>query len=111
MDAPILGAALAFLGGAAVSALNFWINLRALRKNPAALANLSILRQALSAGYLFAVFLLARVLPWDYLPLLLGAAIGLTVPSVLFSLRLARINDALPAPSDENSGKGDTPHE
>lgn len=111
MEAPIVGGALAFLGGAAVSALNYCINLRTLRKKPAALANVSIVRQLLNVGYLAAVFFLARVLPWDYLPLLLGAAIGLTAPAVLLSLRLARINDALPSKTDENSGKGDTPHE
>ncbi len=113
MASPVVGFALAFLGGAAVAALNFWINTRTLTKKPEALATMSIARQLLSVAYFVAVFFLSRVLPWDYVPLLLGAAVGLTVPAILFSFRLAKINDSLSAPAedDKTSGKGDPSHE
>ena len=112
MEQPLIGGLLAFLGGAAVSVLNYRLNLRALRKKPSALASLAVLRQALSVAYLVAVFLLARVLPWGMVPLLAGAAVGLTVPAVLLSLKLAKINDAMSAQAkDESSAKGDEPHE
>ena len=111
MDSPILGGVLAFLGGAAVSMLNYWINVRTLKTNPSALASMSFLRQFLNIAYFVAVFLLAKVLPWDYMPLLLGAAIGLTVPSFLLSLRLMKINDSLSSRKDDPSGKGAEPHE
>lgn len=109
MNAPIVGGLLAFLGGAAVSLLNYWINYRTLKRKPAALASMSVVRQLLSVGYLAAVFLLAKVLPWDYMPLLLGAAIGLTVPSVLLSMRLAKLNDA--HRFGEENAKGEESHE
>lgn len=107
----IIGGLLAFLGGAAVSWLNYRINLRTLEKKPSALASISILRQLLSVGYLVAVFLLSGVLPWGHVPLLVGAALGLTIPSILLSLRLARINDSRPAGAEPSSGKGEDPNE
>lgn len=105
MGAPIIGGLLAFLGGAAVSALNFWINLRTLRRKPQALASMAIVRQLLNVGYLVGVFFLAKLLPWDYLPLLLGAAIGLTVPAFLLSLYLAKLNDAQSVPAESEKGE------
>ena len=105
MDAPIVGGLLAFLGGAAIAALNFYINLRTLRRKPQALASMSMVRQVLNVGYLVAVFLLAKVLPWDYIPLLVGAAVGLTVPAFLLSLYLAKLNDAKSVPAESEKGE------
>ena len=108
MDSPVVGGLLAFLFGAAVSVLNYWINRRTLQNNPAMLANMAVVRQILSVGCLVAVFLLAKVLPWDYVPLLIGVAVGLTVPAILLSFRLARLNDAASAAqADTSSEKGD----
>ncbi len=107
MDSPIFGGLLAFLGGAAISVLNYFINLQILRKKPSMLASTAVLRQILNVGYLAAVFFLARVLPWDHIPLLVGAAVGLTIPSFLLALRLAKINDARSSAKDENPEKGD----
>lgn len=107
MELPIVGGLLAFLGGAAVAALNYRINLWVLKKRPDMLGSVSIVREILSVVYFVGVYLLSRVLPWGYVPLLVGAAVGLTVPSVLFSFRLAKINDAMSAGADESGGKGD----
>ena len=108
MEHPLIGALLAFLGGAAVALVNHSVNRRALKKKPDALASLSVLRQALSVAYLVLVYLMSRVLPWDMIPLLVGAAVGLTVPAVLLSLRLARLNDGMGKRKTEDaSGEGD----
>ena len=106
MQSPVVGALLAFLGGCAIAGLNFGINARVLKKNPSALASISVVRQLLSVGYLAGVFFLSRILPWGYLPLLLGAALGLTVPAFLFALRLAKINDSLPREESDPAKKG-----
>ncbi len=111
MDAPIVGGVLAFLGGCAVSLLNYWINLRTLKKRPAALASMSIVREILSIIYLVAAYRLAGVLPWGHVPLLIGAAVGLTVPSIALAGRLAKLNDALSAEAEKTSVKGDETHE
>ena len=110
MDSPVVGGLLAFLFGAAVSVVNYGINRRTLRKNPANLANMSVVRQILSVGCLVAVFFLARVLPWDYVPLLVGAAVGLTVPSFILAFHLAKLNDAASAQAETPSEKGADPN-
>lgn len=94
MSSPLTGAFLAFLGGAVIAGVNYGINLRALREKPSSLASLSTLRQLLSVGYLAAVYLLTPSLPWDLTPLLVGAALGLTIPAILFAFRLSRAHSA-----------------
>ncbi len=111
MASPLIGALLAFLGGGAISVLNYRINLRMLKKNPAALSSMSVVRQVLNVGYLAAVFFLTRVLPWGAAPLLLGAAAGLTLPAIALALRLAKLNDALPKEGKNSYEEGGTPHE
>ena len=106
MTSPIVGGVLAFLAGCAVSALNYWINLQTLKKNPARLAGISIARQALNVGCLIAVFLAAKVLPWGQVPMLIGAALGLTIPALFFAFRLAKLNDAASAQAEQTSEKG-----
>ena len=109
MASPIVGGLLAFLAGLAVAVVNYGINLSVLKKKPAALTSLSVVRQALNVGCLAAAYLLSKVLPWDSAPLLIGAALGLTVPSVLFSLRLAKQNDAMS--TGKTPGEGDDQNE
>ena len=107
MDAPIVGGVLAFLAGLCVSGLNYALNLYVLKKSPASLARVSPLRQALSVGCLAAAYLLSGILPWGHMPLLVGAALGLTVPSVLLALRLAKINDERAAGGEDTAGGED----
>ena len=110
MSSPFIGGVLAFLAGFAVSGVNYALNLRAVRKRPDAIASLSVVRQALSIGCLAAAYFLARVLPWGSTPLLVGAALGLTIPSVLLSMRLAKINDALSEAAAHTTVEGDDPN-
>ena len=95
MGAQIAGGLLTFLGGTAVSAINYAINRWTLRNRPDSLASMSIVRQILSVAYFATVYVLRDSLPWDMVPLLVGAAVGLTIPNILFSMRLAKKNDAL----------------
>jgi len=106
MEAPIVGGLLAFAAGLCVSCINYGLNLTVLKKKPQALASMSVVRQTLSIACLVAAYLLSKVLPWEPAPLLVGAALGLTIPSVLLSLRLAKRSDELSA-REEPSGKGE----
>lgn len=110
MDSPVVGGLLAFLAGCAVSALNYGINRQTLKKNPANLAHMSVVREILSVACLAAAFLLGKTLPCGPVPLLIGAAAGLTIPSILLSFRLAKLNDAASAQADDPSEKGDDPN-
>ena len=110
MSSPLAGALLAFLGGCVISYVNYRINLYALRRRTSLLATLSAVRQLLSVAYFVLVYALTRALPWGLAPLL-GAAVGLTVPSVLLAMRLARKNDAGEGPAkDTSSEKGEEDH-
>ena len=111
VQSPIIGGLLAFLVGCGVAYVNYRINLYTLRKRPNLLATLSGVRQFLNVACLAAAYILGKTLPWGRVPLLVGAAVGLTVPSVLLSLRLAKKNDALAEPSpDESASKGEDRH-
>ena len=111
MSSPVVGGLLAFLGGSTVSWLNYVINARTLKNKPSALASVSVVRQLLSVGYLVLVFALAGVLPWGHMPLLLGAAVGLTIPSILLAVLLAKRNDSMKKKRPMEAGKGDDGNE
>lgn len=103
----IVGAVLTFLGGTAVAGANFYIQLRTLNRDPAALTHTYSLRQILNVVYLAGVFLLGRAMSWELFPLLLGAALGLTIPAFFFAARLVKLNDALHAKTAAEQKKGD----
>lgn len=103
----ITAAALALLGGAAVAYLNYRINLRALRKKPDALASLSFLRELLSVVYFVLVFYFSAPLESGRVPVLICAAVGLTIPSVLLAMRLSKISEQMSAQTEESSGEGE----
>lgn len=54
------------------------------------LAAISLIRMLTSFAVLAAVFFLVRALGFDYLLPLLGAAVGLTVPSVIIAVKTAK---------------------
>ena len=93
MERPIIGGILAFLVGCGIAAVNAAITKRTLEKNPKRFASIAPLRQGINVAYLVLIFTFGAYLPWDRTALLLGGAIGVTVPSFLFALRLAKQND------------------
>lgn len=100
-----MGGLLAFLVGSAVAFINYRMSLTAMRRKASSLVYLSVARQLMNIGTLAAAYLLSKVLPWGAVSLLTGAALGLTVPSVLLSLRLAKLDDARPAPAADGQEK------
>ena len=109
MDNPLVGGLLAFLAGTALSGLNYGITGWVLKAHPNLLPWTTILRQLISVGGLVGAYLLGGILPWGRTPLLLGAAAGLTIPSILLSLRLSKRSAAMN--QDDTSSKGANPHE
>ncbi len=93
MDQPLVQGLLAFLGGAAVSGLNALLSARLLNRKPSAYASFSAVRQLFNVAYLVLVFFGSRALGWDVTAPLVGAALGLTAPSMVFAMLLARRND------------------
>lgn len=95
MESALVGFVLALAGGVAIAALNDRMARAALRRGPTQLSALFVVRQILNVSYLAALFLLSGLLPWDTVALLLGGALGITVPSIFFAGRLVKLNDAL----------------
>lgn len=81
-------------GGVAVSVLNDLLSRACLKRNPALLLSLWGVRQLLNVLYLAALYLLSSVFSLEPIPLLAGGALGVTVPSIFFTRRLVKMNDA-----------------
>ena len=88
-----LMAAAAFLCGTAISFVDFRISKYFLRRGEQKLAVSSMLRQTLNVAYLVILFLLAQHFGLRTWLLLLGGALGLTIPSVLFTAKLLKASD------------------
>ncbi len=90
MNHPILGAALAFLGGAALSYVNYLLSRTVLRKKPDFVSATAVFRQIFNVAYLAALYFFAPSTPWGLVPLLLGAAFGITLPMFYFTFLLLK---------------------
>ena len=82
IPAAAVGAFLAFLG--------FLLARRVLRRTPARYPLVSPVRQVLSIGYLAALFLLGERTSLDLYALIIGGALGVTVPSAFFTVQLLK---------------------
>lgn len=90
MEHWIIGAALAFIAGVAVSYLNYRISLAVLRRKPDAYPMTSVVRQITNVAYLAAVYFITPYTPWGLIPLLVGAALGSTLSIFLFTYLLVK---------------------
>ncbi len=97
----VIGPLLAAAAGCAVAAVNYCLTKRAMEKNGALAGALSAVRMLLSAGLLAGVYFLAPHTPWDRTGMLVGAALGLTVPMFLFTFLLVRRENAPKSAEDE----------
>ena len=85
METQYTAALIAFLGGAVISLINAVITAKQVKSNKDAMGNASVLRQILGLIYLAATYFVVRKLGIDYFLPLLGAAIGVTIPAILFA--------------------------
>jgi len=86
----LVGGGIALAVGAALSFLNYLVTKKIIEKNSSHLAVISILRQTLNIAYLVAIYFLSRYLPWPLEAMLVGGALGVTVPSFILSAKLAK---------------------
>ena len=90
METQYTAALIAFLGGAVISLINAVITAKLVKSNKDAMGNASVLRQILGLIYLAATYFVVRKLGIDYFLPLLGAAIGVTIPAILFAITIAK---------------------
>lgn len=104
MDRDILGAALAFLAGAALAAAGYGLSRRTLKKAPSRYAAVQAAKQLLQIAFLVLVYVLGGYTPWDRIWLLAGGCLGLTLPMIWFTYKLVRLNDSLRDKEDSSDG-------
>lgn len=92
MTADIFGAVAAFAVGVLIAAVNFLIAKYMLKKHPDAFAATTVLRQLLAVLYLALIMFGAKHTPWDQIYLLIGGALGVTLPMFFFTTLLLKIN-------------------
>ena len=90
MEAKYIAALIAFLGGSGISLLNAVMTAKHVIAGNEVKASVSLLRQLLNLVYFFAAWFVVRKLGIDPMLPMLGAAIGLTVPSLLFTITIAK---------------------
>lgn len=100
----IFGAALAFAVGAAIAAANYVFSRYMLMKRPSMYVGMQAVRQVVQVVYLVILFLFGRHTPWDPIWLLVGGALGITLPMFYFTYRLVKFNDSLHGKEESTDG-------
>lgn len=80
----------AFAVGALLSFVNYRLSAFALKRASRQLAGLFMVRQVINVGYLLLLFLIGVKTELGVAALLIGGALGVTLPSFLFTVMLLR---------------------
>ncbi len=104
MNENIVGAFITFALGIVVAYLVFLISKARLLKQPEKFAFSTILRQIVQIFYLVTVYFVSKFAPWDSWYMLIGAALGVTVPMIYFTQKLLQLNQSVNAKNNKEEG-------
>ena len=107
------GALISFLCGALIGYVNYLISRITVKKNSSVLYSLSFVRQLIQIGYLLLIYFISPYTPWSMWGMLIGGAMGMTLPMIYYTARLVRLSDAVRANSADDcvkTGKGEDPN-
>lgn len=104
MQSDFFGAVSAFGVGLAIATVNYLLSRYMLKKKPSQYAVTQIFRQVLQVGYLVLLFVFGDYTPWDKLWLLVGGALGVTLPMLWFTYRLVKLNELLNGKEESADG-------
>ena len=90
MSSNYVAAMLAFLGGSVIALINSLMMAKQVKSKAVSLSSTSIIRQVLSIAYLAGIYFLCRKFSYDPFWPLIGAAAGVTIPSILFAFTIAK---------------------
>ena len=90
MSSNYIAAVIAFLGGSLIAVINALILAKQVKSESHSLSGISFTRQTLSVVYLAAIYFLCRKLSYDNFWPLIGAATGLTIPSIIFTILIVK---------------------
>ena len=99
-----IGAIIAFLIGLAISAVNSAISKYVLKYHTSKYPFLQLIRTPLQVGYLVVLYFCGEFTPWKTVWLLVGGALGITLPMLFFTYRLVKLNDSLKKKDGESDG-------
>ena len=89
------GSLLGFAGGLGISYANYIISKAVLRRSPSKYASSTVLRQLLNIGYLVLLYFVAPYTLWKGIYLLIGGALGITLPMFFYTARLIKLSGEL----------------
>lgn len=92
MKSDIFGAALFFIIGAVIAFGNFKLSDFFLKNKKDKFSYVTLIRQAVQIAYIIIVFFAAKYTPWDRTYLLIGGALGITLPMFIFTSLLLKTN-------------------
>lgn len=95
MQTNIFGAVLAFGVGFLIAIANYKYSQYILKKRSSQYAIMQIVRQWLQIAYLIVLFVGGKYTPWHRGWLLVGGALGITIPMFWFTYRLIKLNHSL----------------
>lgn len=99
--------AAAFAVGTLVCLLNYFISRGVMLKNPSNYALCTVIRQILSVGLLIACYVIGQKTELNTVALLVGAALGVTLPSFYFTHKLLELNKNIKENKDRKDGESD----
>lgn len=91
----IIGAVICALAGFLIAYVNYLLSKKILKKYPEKFALATVARQVIQVGYLAAVYFIGAEFTDSILYLLVGAAVGMTVPMLFFTKKLVTFNESL----------------
>lgn len=92
MDHWLVGGTVGAAAGVVVACIGYSISATVLRKKPQMYASFSMLRQFIQILLLVALYFLVPLTPWGTMEVLVGGAIGMTVPMLFLTPRLVRMS-------------------
>ncbi len=90
METRYIAALIAFLGGALIALVNAILTAKEVNVDSKLPAPAAVIRQICNIIYFVGTYFVVRKLGIDVMWPLIGAAIGLTVPSILFAITIAK---------------------
>lgn len=109
MQTAVVGGLLACALGVLLAFGNDRLTRAVCKRKPSLLMPLFVVRQVINIAYLAALYFLSPALPWNVTPLLIGGALGITLPPVFLAPRLAKQldgDDKTAAPPEDTASDG-----
>lgn len=103
----IIGAVLCFLSGVGIASANFFLAKHFLKKRSEKISVISAIRQFIQVIFLFIAFFIGKYTDLNEWYLLIGAALGLTLPMIYFTPKLLSLTTMKFEKTEEKEANSD----